>query len=516
MMNRYVSTCLLVTIILFSLQQVASQAPELPEFDNSTYYGYEYGSSGILLTLLRVLENNLLPGYQAKIQTSLTNGLSFIWDHRIENETSLYPTWSKDTTDNLIYPSTKYGAAGIIPLFLEYYQYSNDSVWLDRASSAFNMIMQQVNHNSTLPNWGYAYTIEDTSGIPITDIKYGSAGILETAINLYQVTLDQKYLDLSSSIIQWLENVSINYNGYDVLPWYYLNGSEAPINLSYGWGNSGIATILLKYGLLTHNNTIVDWAKSIGNFIVSEQLGNGGWSTDTTNSETQLGFDNGVIGILHALYELDNMLNSSLYSPYVTNGIDYVFSNLRINSTVFGIGDTLDATELFNGYYHGLLGFLDVMNELSAILQPDQLSILKLGFEWMISQGSFIITDGSNKLLFPKFKPNFSEIIDFSLSDGVAGSLLTYVNANLSQNSFFDSINTTKLIEGTTLALIHFQGANGEWAKQRSIAGFPIESANYYTYSTNVSKKGKSLYPVHIMMLATIVFIISKKRNNSD
>ena len=149
-----------IFLLLLLVLPVQAQVPDLPEYDPEVYYGYENGAAGIASGLLQVIKSDLLDSDANNLLLdAVMNSMEAVWDHRTEVNDTKYATWSKGPEYDIeyIYPGVKYGAAGIIPVFLDLYDVTDEKVWLDRAVESFFELTKQAVGDVDLPHWPYSY-----------------------------------------------------------------------------------------------------------------------------------------------------------------------------------------------------------------------------------------------------------------------------------------------------------------------------------------------------------------------
>ena len=193
---------LLVVIILPTF--IAAQAPTLPEEDDRQYYGLHWGAAGIAHTLFKISQNSLVDTQtKQNAVSSAIKAVDAIWVNRYVENNLRYATWSKFETAS-VYPGQKYGAAGIIKVFIDAFEATGDDTYLEYAENSLEELFLGAANASTYPHWPYSYyEIRNPLGIAITDIKYGSLGMIEAALDLYEVTQKQRYLEMAERAADW-------------------------------------------------------------------------------------------------------------------------------------------------------------------------------------------------------------------------------------------------------------------------------------------------------------------------
>ncbi|MHA2251011.1 MAG: lanthionine synthetase LanC family protein [Candidatus Kariarchaeaceae archaeon] len=517
-----------------------AQIPTTPYFDDKTYLGVEYGAAGIALSFLETYQSTIFDeNYSSEILTSSLAILDQIWEDRIEYEGQKYASWAKTTQSQSIYPGKKYGPSGILEVFLQIYQITQDPKWMQRIEEGYWLLASQANNQTNYPNWPYAYSMpKEEGGIAITDLKYGSAGVLELNLQLYKATNDSRYLEHGEKIISWLDlaAVEITQNNipFQVIPWYFYDSvSEEdklalPYYTSYGFGLAGIAPLLFHYATLLKSSAVKDWAISMGSFLTEIQLEDGSWSAISDRPRALTSFDEGVAGVVYGLNKLKNLANTDQFDNAIEKGIDWLFSRFVANYSHTGFYETDSDALVKTNLFRGSLGILRVLNELSSFLTSDQESQLVKSYQWLLTEGSFYIATGGKELLFLLQDTLNYEIIDFSYSEGLAGLLSELVHLYSSPLADKLNFNLTRAISASVSALDYFQDSDGYWQKQYLIpAGWNLEhytiedyASGYSTYSNpqNTSEEASSTndaqWQTTILILIPVIVFTKRKRKH--
>ena len=513
-------------LLLFMGQSVVpsvAQFPEDPVYDTNAYLGFEVGAAGIAHALLSSLDKLTDNTQSADARAAVEAALLTIWDNRLEYEGEQYAAWGKTLGEDLVYPGQKYGAAGIVPVFLSFYEQTSDAVWLDRANQSYWSIMAQANNETTLPHWSYAYSLpgQDPYGIPITDLKYGAAGILSLNLQLYRQNGDAKLLTAGERIVDWLlqtnRTVSVDGINYEAIPWYDLDTPYVPIKLSFNWGISGIAPLLYEYGEVLGSTAIQDFALQMADLIVALQFDNGSWASDYNGAAIKHGFDEGVAGILHGLFRMKTLTGSTAFDQAISNGVAYLFTQQIDNSTHVGFFDTAKRQEISNNMYTGQIGILSTLIELDEFLSDAQRNLLIKEIDWLLTTQTSVVTSGSLSMLYMKSPWLNETTYDLSFSDGLAGFMYFL--------SMLPASYTTELTSDWSTAIgamvntfVENQKDNGLWAKQKLLPP-SIPTSSFTNIDTNGSEsvppsENASLALIAAMMALTITPLVYKQRSN--
>lgn len=484
--------------LLISSAPINSQVPELPSYDDATYYGYEYGATGIAQALLKVISSNITLEKHLSILESTGKVFNSVWDSRIEYDGGKVTTWSREPDQEVIYPGKKYGPVGIINAFLDYHNVTTDVVWLERAEEGYWSLASYALNESTTPHWSYAYLKPQEEGIPITDLKYGSAGVLELNLRLFELTQNSSYLDHADLLVSWLQTtkVEIDVEGktYEVIPWYYVENATLPVKTGYGWGIAGIAPILYRYANFRNLESIKDWAIQLGEFLVKIQNKDGSWDNEYKSKFVINGLDEGVAGVIYGLNQLGIISGLSKFNNSIERGIRYLFNHFEQSSEILGFFENMDDKVILNTFYRGSLGIYKTLFDLNSFLTPDQYSKIILGYEWLLSKGCFIIKNGHDNLFFLSTTYDHTDIVDFSYAEGLAGMLSEMIDIYNSPISNDIDIDIGKAIIGAINTLLFYQNEDGLWTRQRSIlSDVSIEYLTTFSETTKFINPNSSI-----------------------
>lgn len=452
---------------------ILAQMPAIPDTDTDIYYGHEYGVSGIAEALLRFEIYFSASEISNEVTNSIELALNYVWDNRFELNGSQVSSWAKGPEQQSIYPGKKYGAAGIIPAFLAMYNVTKSIRWLDRAISSYWQLSEEALNGSDFPNWPYSYFEPHDDGISLTDLKYGSAGILSVGIDLYTLTGNQSYLEHGVLIAQWLEAVSkeiqIGNQQYRVLPWYNLDGIPGPIKTGYEWGIAGIAPIIYKLGNLVNSDELKQWGLELGQFLVSVQNSDGSWYVEHSSKSWLTGFDEGVAGVVFGLNELRLLSGSNSFDQSIISAINFLYSHYSDQLSLTSLYVAAEGETVYNGLNRGLLGVMKSLVSVQDLLTSEQMDIIISTLEWFLTNELYLILDGSNELLIMDYVDGADGLIDFSYGEGIAGLLVELIEFNSVLITKTINVNLTQAIYATANSIVKFQNPEGYWSRQRTI-----------------------------------------------
>ena len=480
MLGKYI---LLICLTLMLIPHGSTaQMPELPIYDPEKYYGFELGTSGIASALLKVVENNIFsPEANQIIIDAVNHALNAVWDNRALFNGSQYAAWSKgpSTPQDFVYPGIKYGAAGIAPVFIDMYDYTSDEIWLDRAIESFDALIAQSVDDI---KWPYAYGLpSEEGGLALSGYKYGSAGMALFAMNLYVTTSNSSYLDFAGEILQYLLSieraVSVGFEDYVLTPWYSIEGSGTnPIFTGYHTGITGIAEVMLEYGLMTEDNEWNDYAHQMIEFLVDIQNSDGSWDYEYDKENSILSnFDEGVAGILYGMQRMNTEFEDEKIDESIKNGIDWLFNNYVSNVTHNGFYSGDGSGSMFNSLYTGNLGIINVLIDLESFLSTSQLEILQSSINWLLGDACFMMeNDDGYELMYLRQEVGNDQFIDLSLATGSSGLIETltgYIGRELPVNLLYNLTNNLlDLVSG----VMYFQDGNGLWSRQVEIPDWDL------------------------------------------
>ncbi len=503
-------------VIILLVTPVYSQAPAPPTNDQDKYYGFEYGCVGISLAIVTAMQS--LGSFDP---TPAAKCFDTVWNSRETHEGRTYAAWTKSTSSYTIYPGMKYGAVGILLSLLEFYNITGDAKYLEWAREGYGSLMDQALNKSTLPHWGYAYALpRDPYAISITDLKYGSTGVLKLNLALYEQTQNSSLLIEGERMINWLQSTVklVESEGvkYSVVPWYDLEDPNKPVITAYGFGLSGIIPVLHEYGEVLGDQGTKAWAYEMAKFLQSIQFANGSWPYSFEGDFISNGLDEGVAGVVQGLYEYSILRNTDEFDQTIRKGIDYLLSILVDNGTHFGIPSSTRDSTLFNNLAHGLVGVLQTLITLDRFLDEEERDLVVKGIEYLLTQQSFTILNEGEDLLF-LVQPWLDEkTLDFSYSDGQAGFLKFIAQIPESYKTLI-SLDIDRALESILRAELVFQDEEGMWVKQRSL--LPQISTDSFGETKNTEQDDRTndllwyIFPL-VGVLIILVIVRSKMQKS--
>lgn len=259
------------------------------------YPGYYYGTSGTGDLFIRIYELTKNTTYLDVAQKAADHifSQSFELMPDYPNDNTSYIHWTRAIGSATIYTGLKYGYAGISKFLLNLYQNTNNISYLNLAKKSLDALIYYGRLDLSNNNyWGY--NIWTTSGL--TGYTYGTAGIGEVLLNAYKITSNQTYLNLATSSVDWIMNLTRIYNpGADQL--FVVNASA-----SRGWdknitglytGSAGVGNFYLKLYEVTQNINYLDYSLAIGRWLNSV-MDDGFWLYGAVDFLTEIDLEQGT------------------------------------------------------------------------------------------------------------------------------------------------------------------------------------------------------------------------------
>ena len=494
-MGHFISNISVFLIMLFLFtNNISAQSPVpiIPSEDDRIYPGLYWGAAGITKGLLELRsmpyinassENTFAP---SKLDEIIIKSLNGIWDSRMQNfNNQTISSWQKVAGAD-IYPSKKYGAAGIVDIFIEAYLIYNNYTYLQWAESAINEIYAQVQHFS-LPHWPYAYPFSrSATGIYITDVSFGSLGIIDSTLNLYMVNKNTTYLNYAINATQWLYNISydtdIDGETNKIIPWYQNDENYAITYTSYTQGNSGAIPILIKLANASNDVKWANWATFIAKWILNLQNTDGSWvhNPHSTVLTKYTNFELGIVGIMEGLIHLIsdenkpfNLTDDLKYQIIdgVQKGTNWLVSSFISNDThnIFPIDDLSQYAKysLYEGM-SGITKYLRMIDNHSINISSSKISSVYLAsFDWLKNNAIYYYEeDGVNLMGF--YSSTFNEkYSDLSYAYGLVGcalELLFIAVYEFGEN--YQNYLDTNFISNIVNTVEYYQLENGLWNRQ--------------------------------------------------
>lgn len=483
-------------LIMLCVHPIVAQIPDLPEKDQDVYYGFENGAAGIVSSLLKVINEHIIsPEKEVKVLSVVKKSMESLWEHRTEIAGKKKATWSKgpDFRDDYVYPGVKYGASGIIPVFLELYNTTGENKWIERALESYQELKNQAIGLENYPHWPYSYLLpKDERGLALFDYRYGSVGVLNGILELYKTTKDPVLLQYSKGILNYIDNftmeVEVNGDLFDVYPLYNIPGvNDAPVYLGYNLGQAGIADILYSYAVANNDASYLSRAKELIDFIAATQKNDGSWQNlFNTDSSSLTNFEQGAAGIIYTMSRLNKHYNDESITIAIVKGINWLYSNFHLNETFAGFYLGSGSSISKNSIAKGNLGIYKALFNVLNLMTVEQREKLDTSLNWMIGKNTISITLNGTDVLFMK-EPS-GNYIDLCWSTGSAGfieQLLKMNSVDVRGVKYNVSMVIERLIEG----ILYYQNIDGFWNRQVNSPGTSnstlstIKVADYLPYT---------------------------------
>lgn len=482
-----------IGLILLMLPTVNAQAPEVVEEDNTEYYGFEYGAAGILQVLLEYYQEN------SSILPVITHGLDALWKKR-NTENISQAIWEKSDGTGF-YPGLKYGNAGIIKTYVSAYKILKNQSYLDHAVVSVDTIYSHA-MNASYPHWSYTYykPEENQNGIVITDLRYGSLGLIDAFLDIYEVTNSSRFLSMAVNATRYLittaNNYTINDQTFPVLSWYVhktiINEITALLH-----GNTGLLRILPRLYELSKNEYYLNWSRFICEWLVLNQNSDGAWNYNINEGEIEItSYSLGTLGIIYELSQYGG------YDESVKDALSWINYQVIQNSTHLFLPEYPEEQYGWTSLYRGLSGLLYTYSSIFDSLDSGSKSILLDMYTWLCEEALIptIYKDYTIWGIIPR--SNYKGYIDLSYGDGIAGILHMLLNLNHSFTQT-NNINVDSIITKLCSSLILTQNENGLWPKQ-ILVNIP-----------NSSKKKSYVVLLGLASVFLMILIILKYKNKA-
>jgi len=182
-----------------------------------------------------------------------------------------------------ISPTITAGGMGFLASgYIELYKVTKDIQNLKRAKQILGWLENKRIYKYKNYCWGFPFDWQSVVFVPAnTPIAYTTAECTKPFIEYYKITKDRKYLDIAISACRFIdENINKKQHNNCSLSFGYTSLDNAEVINS----NAVIASVFLEVGQLAKIKRFIDIADKIMNFVLKEQLPNGGWYYFSYNS----------------------------------------------------------------------------------------------------------------------------------------------------------------------------------------------------------------------------------------
>jgi len=222
--------------------------------------------------------------------------------------------------------------------YIELYKVTKNVQNLEKAKKNLNWLEKNRIKDYKDYCWSYPFDWQSVVLFPEnTPIGYVTAECAKVFMEYYRLTKDKKYLDIVVSICNFINgNLNKKYHKNNVFSFSYtpLDNSEV-VNI-----NAIIASVFFEAGQLTKNEELINIAEKIMQFVLQEQLPNGGWyyfsfgyksgSSIIDNYHTAM-----VLQSINKIIILENNpIKKATYKKAIIKGLKFYLDNFFTNNGI--------------------------------------------------------------------------------------------------------------------------------------------------------------------------------------
>ncbi len=281
---------------------VLAQAPDIAEEDHDIYNGFEYGVAGIVDSLLDyyIIDQSIEP--------TITLALNALWNARYNNGTDQIAVWLKTDGSDIYPGIKYGNAGIIKTFIKAYNILDEVKYLKYAVEAGYTLYSHSPNSSYPSWPYAYLDPALNKGGIRITDMRYGNIGIISAFLDIYEASNDSIFLDMAINSTRYLvltaNNYTINGNTFGVLSWYVDNAAIIEVT-SLLQGNAGLFKILPRLYTHTNNSFWMDWNGFIADWFVQNQNNDGSWYYNINEGNiTVNSYGLGMAGILYELSEM--------------------------------------------------------------------------------------------------------------------------------------------------------------------------------------------------------------------
>ena len=223
------------------------------------------------------------------------------------------------------------GAASGGHYFLELYKETKESDHLEKAKFFADWLFQ----NKYVENGGYYWKHSPDFTKIYTSIAHGAAGIGLFFLNLFEQSQESKYLEYAEKAFDWLKNHTVQF-GEASIGWKRLTRDNHAYHLWCG-GSTGIVFFLKKLYELTGNELYYDYLEWTANGLVEHAVRVQGGSAWYYTSQSQSGlpiiYCHGTTSTVHALYEAFSIIQDSVVVQCARSGANWCMKEKRSSNS---------------------------------------------------------------------------------------------------------------------------------------------------------------------------------------
>ncbi len=273
------------------------------------------------------------------------------------------------------------GAAGIGEFFLDAFERTGNSTYLDYAVGAADWLLYKAYPRGG----GFAWPKSDSTGTFWTGQDYGAAGIGQFFIKLFQTTGNLTYLETVKNASQWLiSNATARDGGY----FWRVSSGGGNNYTGYREGAAGIGSFFLDAFSVTENQTYLNYARGAAQWLVSNATASKGgwcWRQYIGSNVNYTGYEYGAAGIGDFLYKAFHATGNVTYRNYANGAARWLIN--MANPDAIGLrwpeNDNISPNNYTN-YASGAAGIgAFFLNAFAATGNVTYLNIAEAAAQWL-------------------------------------------------------------------------------------------------------------------------------------
>ena len=214
------------------------------------------------------------------------------------------------------------GAAGVGHYFIELWKTTNNPLYLDEANRIGNWLTTQCSQE----NGGYFWVNFINPSKVYTSYAHGASGIGDFFARLYDVTNDLKYLNYARGAATWLFSYM-----WELEPgqycWPRLTTDNSP-NTTWCGGSVGILLFLFKLYDSTGEMVYLNHARGGTDWLVAQAADGGNhsykWSYGPSSHSYPFAYCHGTPSVVHILYEMHRRTDTQQYLEFARGGAKWL------------------------------------------------------------------------------------------------------------------------------------------------------------------------------------------------
>lgn len=270
--------------------------------------------------------------------------------------------WAKMENGKVSYRTDYEGVTGFGQHFLEAYEKTGNTVYLDYAKGAATWLMSVAISEGD----GYKWPIEENGTTCGTGHIHGVAGVGDFFLQMYKVLQNNSYKEYAVGAAKWLETVAVSSNdGYKWHRW----GDSGSCKTGWCVGAAGITQFFYRMYLTFNDPVYLEYANGGLKWLISMAFPEAGgykWCSAEDEDEFYTIIGRGAAGIGYIFLLGYTITGNLTYLQYAVGAAEWLKAKAILYKGGYVWPEYVGADHMFTGPCRGIPGmiifFIDMWN----------------------------------------------------------------------------------------------------------------------------------------------------------